>query len=255
MVQQLALFSAIEDESYALCVETLTILSSNRPKLFANFSNVYKPNPILQIEKVNAKNQLVEQTRVKLSTAIPLSNLGDGAELNYHFMEKLDKDEIETFNVNNFIHETVANNRNHWSFQISDIPAAGNNRKLSNQTIHESVLQSSNGSVSSFIDELGYVNDYQFITVGVKFQFQSGVIMEIYKIWQVVQKDDAVSMKLLTKDGFMVKAMYNVNKSTDIESLNSGSQLLLKLKVDLRDYIDLDIPDRKCLDTRLNHLD
>ncbi|CAH00835.1 Srb5p [Kluyveromyces lactis] len=255
MVQQLALFSAIEDESYPLSVETLTILSSNRPRLFANFNKIYKPNPSLQIEKVNAKNQLVEQTRVKLSTAVPLSKLGNGAELNYHFMEKLSNDDIESFNVKSYIQDIDSNNKTNWAFQISDIPAAGNNRKLSSQTIHESVIQSSSGSVSSFIDELGYVNDFQYINVGVKFQFLSGVVMEIYKVWQVVQKDQEVSMKLITKDGFMIKAMYNVNKSTDIESLNNGSQLLLKLKTDLRDYIELDIPDRKCMDTRLNHLD
>lgn len=255
MVQQLALYSAIEDESYALCVETLTILSSNKPRLFANLNNVYKPNPSLQIEKVNAKNQMVEQTRVKLSTAIPISTLGNGEELSYHFMSNLNTDEISSFNLQRFMEEVENNNSNHWAFQISDIPAAGNNRKLSNQTIHESVIQSSSGSVSSFIDELGYVDDYNYIIVGVKFQFVTGIIVEVYKVWQVVQTDNAPATKLIAKNGFMIKAMYNVNKSTDIESINKGSRYLLKLKSDLRDYIDLDIPDRKCMDTRLNHLD
>lgn len=255
MVQQLALFSSIQDESYALAVETLTILSSNQPLIFSNLSNVYKPNPSLQIEKVNAKNQLVEQTRIKLSTDIPLSQLGNGQDLDYHFLERLNEDSIDSFDLDAFVKATNENDKNHWALQISDIPAAGNNRKLSNQAIHESVLQSSRGPVSSFIDELGYVSDYQFINVGIKFQFLSGIVMEVYKIWQVVKDGERFSSKLITKDGFMMKAMYNVIKSTDIESINHGTRHLLKLKSDLRDYIELDLPDRKSMDSRLNHLD
>lgn len=254
MVLQLALFSAIQHESYPLAVDTLTILSSNRPRLFSNYTAVCKPNPTLQIEKVNAKNQLVEQTRIKLLTEIPLSDLVGEREVDRHYLEKLNNEQIPSFDHNSFIKKIKEDNNTSWSLQISDIPAAGSNRKVSTQTIQESSIQSSRGSVSSFIDELGYVDDYQFINIGVKFQFSTGVVLEIFKTWQIIKQDGSLQTKLITKDGFMVKALYNVNKATDIESLNHGTRHLLKLKSELGDYINLEIPERKCMDSRLNHL-
>lgn len=71
-----------------------------------------------------------------------------------------------------------------WSLQISDIPAAGNNRSVSMQTIAETIILSSagkNSSVSSLMNGLGYVFEFQYLTIGVKFFMKHGLILELQK--------------------------------------------------------------------------
>ncbi|SCU97966.1 LADA_0H09648g1_1 [Lachancea dasiensis] len=269
MVLQLSLFSVIDDDSYGLCVSTLSNLSGKPPILYSNFAAVLKPNPEFDIEQTNSKNQLIEQNRLRLCKAVPLEALEpDVSKRDYGKLKQYGDDTLNGFNLGMLedmlhgstdldrmeIDEAVCPNDDTWALSISDIPAAGASRKVSSQAITESTILSSGGrspSIVSFLSELGYVLDFRLLTIGIKFNMSNKVFLEVSKIWQV---QGAESTKQLTKGGFLIKAFVNVAKGTDIKSINHGTNALLGLQKELSGYIDLSIPDRKSMDSRLENL-
>lgn len=139
-----------------------------------------------------------------------------------------------------------------WSLQISDIPAAGNNRSVSMQTIAETIILSSagkNSSISSLMNGLGYVFEFQYLTIGVKFFMKHGLILELQKIWQI---EEAENLQI-TNGGFLIKAYINVSRGTDIDRINYTETVLMNLKKELQGYIDLSVPDRQSMDSRIAH--
>lgn len=279
MVQQLSLYGSLDDASYDLFVSTMTTVSGNPPIAFAKLSTVWIPNPAFQIEGVNTKNQLVEQTRIKLERKLPLSALtsnddgkspakythsivkglvGDDIPIEYkqlkqHIGElprKADPDAMDVDSEESKPVSAAAFDDEPWCVTIADIPAAGNNRKVSMQTINESVLMSHVGpdtSITSIMGGLGYVFQYQYITAGVKFNLKHGLVVELQKIWNVSES----SKKQVTKGGFLIKAFINVGKATDIERMNFTESVLLNLQKELQGYVDLTVPDRKSMDSRM----
>ena len=94
MVQQLSLYGSIDDSLYDLFISTMKTLSGNPPVLFGNIASVWNPNPSYDIEKVNAKNQLVEPNRIKLSKSLPFDLVGiSSQELDHTLLMKLVKNE------------------------------------------------------------------------------------------------------------------------------------------------------------------
>lgn len=279
MVQQLSLYGSLDDASYDLFVSTMTTVSGNPPIAFVKLSTVWIPNPAFQIEGVNTKNQLVEQTRIKLERKLPLSALtsdddgkspakythsivkslvGDDIPIEYkqlkqHIGElprKADPDAMDVDSEESKPVSAAAFDDEPWCVTIADIPAAGNNRKVSMQTINESVLMSHVGpdtSITSIMGGLGYVFQYQYITAGVKFNLKHGLVVELQKIWNVSES----SKKQVTKGGFLIKAFINVGKATDIERMNFTESVLLNLQKELQGYVDLAVPDRKSMDSRM----
>lgn len=143
----------------------------------------------------------------------------------------------------NFIDKT------NWCLSISDIPAAGNNRKVSMQNINETVIKELSGanvSISKFMNELYYQIEYKYINVGIKFYLRHNIILELIKIW------DIDSQRQITHGGFYIRAYTNVNKATDIDYLDFAEKMLMNLKKDLTNYVELEIPDRKLMDSRIN---
>ncbi|SCV01034.1 LANO_0F09824g1_1 [Lachancea nothofagi CBS 11611] len=266
MVLQLSLVSAIDDESYDLCTSTLCNLSGNPPVLFSHFTAMLKPNPTFDIEQTNSKNQLIEQNRLKLCKEVPLDQLEpDGSKRDYEMLKNYQDDKLDGFNlqvVEDMLHGSTdldrmdvdeAKSDDSWILSIADIPAAGSNRKVSTQSITENTILSSGGSspsIIAFLSEFGYVPDYQFLTLGVKFNMNHSVYLELSKVW-LIQGGES---KQITKGGFLVKAFVNVTKGTDIKSINHGTNALLNLQKELSGYIDLTIPDRKSMDSRLENL-
>ncbi|SCV04321.1 LAME_0H17524g1_1 [Lachancea meyersii CBS 8951] len=267
MVLQLCLTSAIDDDSYELCTSTLCNLSGNPPVLFSNFTAMFKPNSSFDIEQTNSKNQLIEQNRLKLCRGVPLDALeNDSEKRDYRMLKKFADDDLKGFDLQilqKMLHGSIdvddmevdeeKPSEQSWILSISDIPAAGSNRKVSSQAIIESTILSTGGSspsVIAFLSELGYTLDYQLLTVGVKFNMKHNVYLELSKIWRV----EGGEAQQLTKGGFLVKAFVNVAKSTDIKSINHGTNALLHLQKELSGYIDLTIPDRKSMDSRLENL-
>lgn len=276
MVQQLSLFGTLDDPSYDLFVSTMTTLSGNPPIAFAKLSTAWKPNPEYQIEGVNTKNQLVEQTRIKLERKLPLSALIDGytakpeAKYTHNLVKDMLTDDIhieykqlheqingtqstsdpDKMDVDSQEPASSTSDNEAWSVTIADIPAAGNNRKVSMQTINESVLMSHvgpNTTISSIMGELGYVFEYQYITAGVKFNLKHNLIVELQKIWNVTE----TSKRQVTKGGYIIKAFINVGKATDIERMNFTESVLLNLQKELQGYVELTVPDRKSMDSRM----
>lgn len=279
MVQQLSLFDSIDDASYDLFISTITTLSGNSPVLFANISTVWKPDESYDIERVNVKNQLAELNKIKLCKELPLSLFnknGGSSALSYTLLKNLAQDRIpiEPSLINSLLHSIDSHNssdtsddskmdidieshskiiNDSWTLSMSDIPAAGSNRKVSMQSISESVILSIAGKSSSipkFLKELCYTSVYQYVTVGVKFYMKHDLIMEIQKIWDISSSGNVQ----ITKGGFLVKAYVNVNRVTDIERINQAENTLLSLQKELQGYVDLAIPDRKAMDSRLDYI-
>lgn len=254
MVQQLSLFSTIDDSSYELFISTLSVLSGNPPIISNNFNHVCKPNPSYIIEKINAKNQLVEQTRIRMSKPVMWNKLNLCGNLDYKILNNLRNDDLlidkEYFtNILNS-HELDSS----WALSISDIPSAGKDRKVSMQSIMEtSVIDigGSNDSMNSFLHELGYVSDYQFIQISACFFFKSNINLKVYKVWEL---NSDMSTKIITKGGFLVKAYINITKNTDIDAINQGIASLIRIQKELKGYVNLEVPDRKSMDSRLDHL-
>lgn len=260
MVQQLSLFSSIDDKSYDLFIATMNTVSGNPPILYANVSTVWIPNPSLQIEGTNSKGQLVEKTRIKVSKDIPLGMLQQNSSST---PDAIDHTILKTFQDSNMpidfkmlqdmIHGTDRINdekQNAWCLSISDIPAAGNNRKVSMQTINESILLShvgSNSNLETIMNELGYIFQYHYVTIGTRFNLKHNLILELQKIWNITES----SKKQMTNGGFLIKAFINVDKATDIDKMNLTEAVLLNLQKELQGYITLAVPDRKSMDSRL----
>lgn len=271
MVLQLSLVSSIDDASYDLFVSTLSNLCGNPPVVFGNFTAMLKPNPAFDIEQVNSKNQLVEQSRIKLCRGLPLQEVeADNAKRDFRLLKKYQNDEVQGLDlqiIQDMLHGSrdldemeVDSGSNKggsgaqdvWSLSISDIPTAGSGRKVSTQAITETTVLASGGSspsIVSFLSELGYVLDFQFLVLGIKFNMNNGVFLELSKIWRL---NDGRTEQI-TKGGFLVKAFVNVAKSTDIKSINSGTTSLLALQKELSGYVELEIPDRKSMDSRLEN--
>lgn len=256
MVQQLSLFDCIDDNSYDLFIATITTLSGNAPVLFARISTVWKPNDAFEIDRVNSKNQLVEPNRIKLTKNIPLSLLSGQQPLSYTLPRDLSQEKLplDSNFVNSLLHESndQSENSKSWTLNASDIPAAGA-RKVSLQSISESVILSTGGkdcSITTFMNELGYISEYQYATIGVKFYLRHELIIELQKIWDLTHDAD----EQMTKGGFLIKAYVNVGKATDIERISQAETALLALQREIQSYVDLTMPDRKAMDSRVNYI-
>lgn len=260
MVHQLSLFDSVDDDSYDLLISTLTILSGNSPVLFSNLTQAWKPNEAYDIDRVNSKNQLVQLNRAKLSKEIPLKSFrrSDGSETFSHTLLKdlanMDLP-LEPNILDAFFNDTMSSGSNDsntaWALKMSDIPAAGSSRKVSAQTISESVILSTageNSSLASFLRELGYIESFQYITVGVKFLMKNDLVITVEKIWDIGRK------RQITNGGFLVKAFVNVTRGTDIDRINQAESTLLAFQKDMQGYIDLTIPDRQAMDPRLDYV-
>ncbi|CCF60521.1 hypothetical protein KAFR_0K01670 [Kazachstania africana CBS 2517] len=256
MVQQLSLFGAIDDDSYSLFVSTITTLSGNPPILFARLSTIWKPNPEYEINNTNSKNQLVEKARINVSKTLSLNsfNLPESEIMDYNLLKTLPNDEntgiIDSSRINEILQ---SKDLSAWSFAISDIPASAssNNRKVSVQNISETVLLSSTGSSSNlthFMNELAYVSEFKYVTIGIKFNLKHNLIIELQKIWNV---NDENSNTQITKGGFLIKAFINVAKATDVDKINHNESVLLNLQKELQGYVNLSIPDRSSMDSRM----
>lgn len=279
MVHQLSLFGSLDDDSYDLFVATMSILSGTPPVIFATVSNVWKTNEKYEFEKVNSKNQLTELNRMRLSRDLPLrlfKENKDQSTLSYKLLKDIAKSEMPMppASLKSFLlqinYERASQNtddsemdvdnpkkpdedQESWCLSMSDIPAAGNSRKVSMQTISQSIILSTGGvdsSTSSFLRESGYVPDFQYVTVGVKFYMVNDLVLEIQKIWDI---NENRSLQV-SKGGFLVKAHINVNRATDIERINQAEAALLALQKELQGYVELSVPDRKAMDSRLDYI-
>ncbi|KHC72805.1 hypothetical protein MGI_02303 [Candida albicans P75016] len=107
-----------------------------------------------------------------------------------------------------------------------------------------------------FLSDLGYEVINQYWQKGVRF-FYGDIIIEIYKIFirdesSQADSNEGIKLKLLDDSNqFQIKAYININKSTEIDSINSGVKELIKLQEFLKNLFVLEIPDRMFMDSRI----
>lgn len=110
-------------------------------------------------------------------------------------------------------------------------------------------------SFLQFLEDLGYDLVNQYWVKGIRF-FHGDIVIEIYKIFirddGNNSADGRLKLKLLDESNtFQIKAFINFPKSTDLESINSGTKSLLRLQGFLKNLFRLEIPDRMFMDSRV----
>lgn len=130
-----------------------------------------------------------------------------------------------------------------WILEASDIPSAGK-RKVSTQNIVEScVVLSESQTVEQVFDRLGYAVEKEYVVQGRRWCYGNVVI----ELFSVLVGDERKPLDAAQ----VVKCFVNVDKATDIELLQRSSQELLALKNELSGLIELEIPDRNSMDSRI----
>ncbi|KAL3232362.1 Mediator of RNA polymerase II transcription subunit 18 [Nakaseomyces bracarensis] len=260
MVQQLSLMASIGDDDFELFKTSMTILTGSPAVVFADITTVWKPDPRYNIDNVNSKNELVEPTRLKTSTNLPLEMIVPDEKYKKNgvscepIFEKLKDGEppIDASDIYKLVEEPE-NKTVSWTLTTADIPAAGNNRKVTMQAIQESTILQQSGkepALKSFMQQLGYAMDYIYITVGVRFTHRHDLFIHCQKVWDIRQS----RIKEVTKGGFLVNAFVNVRRATDIERLNHAETSLLALQKDVSGYVEFSVPDRKSMDLRMHNM-
>lgn len=116
--------------------------------------------------------------------------------------------------------------------------------------------ETTKNSFIQFLNDLGYDTINQFWIKGIRF-FHGDIVIEIFKVFI---RDDTkreypsnkIPLKLLDKsNSFQVKCFVNIPKATEIEQINQGTKELLKLQDFLKNLINLEIPDRIYMDSRV----
>ncbi|KAH3900862.1 Srb5p SCDLUD_002317 [Saccharomycodes ludwigii] len=227
MVQQVSLVSSIDDSSLALCLKTLTAISSTPAIKFENINVMYKPVIPRDIDMDNTGEAYTheQQNRLKLSTTTNTTKPTTISGL-INTPEKL------------------------WAISASDIPAAGNNREVSLQNITESLVNGTENGINVFMTSLGFELDFCYKSRGYRIFYQPYLIIDIYKIEHYGDINN-LSTTDITSGGYLIRAYSNVEQVTDIENIKRATTSLLHLKRTLRGYIDLQVPDRQAMDSKI----
>lgn len=110
-------------------------------------------------------------------------------------------------------------------------------------------------SFLQFLEDLGYDVINQYWLSGIRF-FHNDIIIEIFKILirddETSVSNDKIKLKLLDDSNeFQVRAYINVPKSTDVELISQGAKDLARFQDFLKNLIQLEIPDRMYMDSRV----
>lgn len=172
---------------------------------------------------------------------------------------------------------TILNNNNsnapevpqteEFSFQISDIPAAGK-RKVSSQTIYEVNICQSRSQLYGYLKELGYIEHQRYAVKGLSFIYNGTINIEIFQIFAIQEEKSAsndgdgknreetntnVKLRIVDElENWFLKIYSNVAKITDIGLINKATADLVAVQKELSDLIMLKIPERNCMDSRID---
>mgnify|MGYP004706316583 CR=1 FL=1 len=251
MVQQLSLVSHIDDKQLNKLLLTLQALTGTKPFEIKRHTIILKPrNPFLP-DPIPGKINQIESYKARITR---IWNENDGYPLK--------GDSI--INQNNGLNESI------WTLQISDIPAGGENNVLI-QNIYETTIYKTD-DIIGYLEELGYMHEVEFWVKGWRFYYNN-IIFEISKLLLIDNNsnnndDDIINIdnestnntnnliKLKDFDDkgvYSIKAFVNISSFNDLESVAIGKKNLLDLKSQLQDLIDLHIPDRLLMDSRINY--
>lgn len=217
MVQQLSLFASITQSQYNLTIASFSTLTGFPPVQFQSYNLISSPKTIVKYEP-NSKNAQYEQYKIILKSP--------------------------------FVPELPRSKYKEWILQVNDIPSAGK-RKINTQSILESNIQLNDKSqtIETILDDFGYKIENEYVIKGERFFYANNITIEIFQL--LVKNNESSNWEILNNDSFIIKAFINVEKATDIENLQKSSQHLLNLKTELQGLIELNIPDRNSMDSRI----
>ncbi|KAK9470069.1 Med18 protein-domain-containing protein [Dipodascopsis tothii] len=143
-----------------------------------------------------------------------------------------------------------------WTLTVLNVPEASK-RAVTSQQVHAARL--AHGDVFAFVRGLGYVYAYDFLQRGRVVFYADAVVVTIYRVVPLAgdgdvlaraaaaAADDSAGLKT-----WMVHAYVNVLNANDQESMAAATEKLEALKWELRGLVDLAMPDRTVLDSRVS---
>lgn len=251
MVHQLLLVSTIPHSSYVQSISTLKALTGQlAPQEISLYTMITKPHHVFKPKFEPGKVNQIEQYYMRCVTTWEPSKRAT----------KIDISE-PVFPTDEIVVDKLFTNghKNVWTLQIADIPIAGKNQVVSARTIYESTLVHHHTSVDGkdsmlqFLDDLGYDVINQYWINGVQF-FYGDVVIEIFKLFIRDDEKEGIKLKPLdSSNSFQIRCYRNIPKSTDIEMISQGTKELLKLQEHLKNLFQLEVPDRMCMDSRVQN--
>ncbi|CEP24946.1 unnamed protein product [Cyberlindnera jadinii] len=130
-----------------------------------------------------------------------------------------------------------------WILQATDIPSAGKRKTLTQNLVESCIVLKESQNIESMFDKLGYTVEKEFVVRGQRWCYGNVVI----KVFQVLVGEERTPLD----SSYVVKCFVNVDKTTDVELLQRSTQELLSLKNELTGLIELEIPDRNSMDSRI----
>ncbi|KAH3678366.1 hypothetical protein WICPIJ_008840 [Wickerhamomyces pijperi] len=258
MVQQLSLFSQINPTELSLVKASLSSLTGqSHPQKYQHFVLICKPCVILQFEPNSTKQQF-EQYKIQLKTNIPAAPTG--SEPSESIVEKVIKESKE------------------WALQVYDIPtfatqqhntsnnsgggggggggtsgngSGGSSSKkskinINSQTFSESIINvSKDETIETVLKPLGYEIQTPYKVEGERFHY-GNITIELFQVLVLV---DGKWQKLTTSTA--MKCFINVAKLTDLENSSRSIQELNSLKIELQGLVELGVPDKNHMDSRI----
>lgn len=264
MVQQLSLTAQVASPRIERLLLTLETLTGNICSPMHQHSVILKPRYPFTPEPIPGKFIQIESYRIRMNR---IWEKGFPKEF-------LNKDEKE--NEADVFGESITKpnpnvNSSIWTLQLTDIPAGGKNSVLI-QNIYETTIYQTD-DVIGYLDELGYMHEAEFWTDGVRFYY-GNVIIELSRLYVLstkqqstapieikademvidpVEDSETSKLSLLDPTGTChVKAYVNVGALNDLESAAIGIKQLESLKKELSEIVELHIPDRTAMDSRIN---
>lgn len=129
-----------------------------------------------------------------------------------------------------------------WIVQASDVPSAGKRKTVTQNIVESCLTLHPQQNIDTVLLKLGYVVSMEYVVQGMRWCYGNVVI----DVFQVVTMD-----KKPLDPSYVMKCFINVDKTTDVELLQRSTQELLGLKTELSGLVELDIPDRNSMDSRI----
>ncbi|KAH3663421.1 hypothetical protein WICMUC_005947 [Wickerhamomyces mucosus] len=223
MVQQLSLFGITTQSQHSLLIASLSsLVGQTRSQKYENLTVLAKPTTIIKFEP-NSTKQQYEQYKIQLKSKI---------DENFSDIESLRE----------------------WGLQVYDIPnqtvqnSSSTKKKLNvnSQNFLESYIILNKGDkLDDILKELGYERETSYRIKGERFYY-GNITIELFQILIYVENE-----WILLDNSIMVKTFINIAKITDLENINKSTQELVNLKMELTGLVDLSVPDKNNLDSRI----
>lgn len=283
MVQQLLLTASVSKAQFVPFKIALQTLTGMNPEPLARHTVILRPRFPYLPEKTTTKADPVETYRIRMTRVWDVADSGsmetnntadENSEEVGKAAEKVENTESMKQNTTDgtsteagqSTHTLVADsvfdqspetskNNSIWTIQLSDIPAAGK-RPVSIQNIYEATIYKTD-DVLGYVDELGYMPETEFWTRGLRFYYNDVVVIEVVRFYISTRSTGAqngpVPLRPVDKSAsYHIRCFVDVANLNDLDNVARGVKQLEHLRTQLAGLIDLHVPDRRNMDSRLN---